>query len=160
MGQRDDLMQATISFLKENNYPFEVKKEDLLEITFHFPFKALGKMAPMKELVLFSDRDVRVIGVMPFSVPEAKRNLAAEYLMRVNYHLQSGWFSMDYNDGEVRATAERSQMEGIPSKRDMQILILTPTTMVAQFSSGLLLTIRGVGTPKENAERFTPQVMK
>lgn len=39
---------------------------------------------------------------LPSTFPKNKRNLAAEYITRVNFDLLIGNFDLDYNDGEVR----------------------------------------------------------
>lgn len=160
MSQTEELIKAVSEFLKESHYQYVWREKTVVELTFFFPVKVLGKTISMKEFVFIGDRDIRVIGVMPFSVPADKRDLAAEYLMRVNYWLQTGWFSMCYDDGEVRASAERSQFIGVPSAKDLNQLIMTPVTIISNFAGGLILTIRDYATPKENAEKYTPDVMK
>ncbi len=67
---------------------------------------------------------------------------------------------MDYNDGEIRARVERSHINSRPDEEDLSVLIMTPISMIANYMSGLILTIQGHGTPKENAEKYTPDALK
>ena len=157
---RDDVIQAVTAYLNEAGHPYTFKEPTVVEITLHFPLKAIGQLVQMKELVLIGDRDIQAVGVMPFSVPESSRALAAEYLTRVNWYQQAAWFAMDYSDGEVRARAQRWQMSGVPAKEELASLVMTPVSLITQYASGLILTIKGMGTPRDNAERFTPDALK
>lgn len=40
--------------------------------------------------------------VVPYKVPDAQREVVAEYLTRANFGLPIGCFSMDMDDGEIR----------------------------------------------------------
>ena len=162
MPHRDELISAVTQHLNSGSYnSFVFREPSVVEISFHVPVKILGKTVEVREFLFIGEKDIRCICVMPFSVSEAgKRPLAAEYLSRVNWYLQTGWFSMDYSDGEVRANTERLHIDSLPTAEDFRGLVMTPVSLVSQFMPGLILTIRNVGTPRENAERYTPDALK
>ena len=161
LSHRDELVNAVTKHLSNGSYTVEFREPYLVELTFHTPVKLLGQLVQVKEFLSISERDLRCIAVMPFSVrDDSKKPLAAEYLSRVNWHLQTGWFAMDYSDGEVRACMERSHVDSLPTEADFRMLVMAPVTLVSQYMAGLILTIQDSGTPKENAERFTPDALK
>ena len=67
---------------------------------------------------------------------------------------------MDHSDGEVRANAVRIHTDSLPTAEDFNNLVMTPVSLASHYMSGLILTIQGVGSPKENADRFTPDALK
>ena len=160
MSHLDELIIDVTKLLKKKALPYVFRELSLAEVTVHAPIKVLNQVVQFREFISISERDIQCFGVMPFSVKEDQRALASEYLMRVNWYLQSGWFSMDYNDGEVRARVERSHINSRPDEEDLSVLIMTPISMIANYMSGLILTIQGHGTPKENAEKYTPDALK
>ena len=160
MSHCDELIIDVTKVLKKKSLPYMFRNMSLAEVTVHTPVKVLDKVVPFKEFISISERDIQCFGVMPFSVKEDQRALASEYLMRVNWYLQTGWFSLDYSDGEVRARVERSHIHSRPDEEDLSVLIMTPITMISTYMSGLILTIQGHGTPQENAEKYTPDALK
>ena len=162
MSHRDELISTVKELLGSGTYNSYVFREpSVVEMTFHTPVKVLNKLVEVKEFLFIGEKDIRCICVMPFSVKEeSKRPLAAEYLSRVNWYMRTGWFSMDHSDGEVRANAERIHTDSLPTAEDFKTLVMTPVSLASQYMSGLILTIQGVGSPKENAERFTPDALK
>ena len=160
MSHYEDILASVTSHLKNGTYSYVFREASVVELTFHTPVKVLNQVAPFKEFIFIGNRDLRCVAVMPFSVPKEKRSLAAEYLTRVNWYLQNGWFSLDYTDGEVRANAERSLVNSLPTKEDFDVLVMTPSTLISHYMSGLILTVNECSTPEENAERFTPKELR
>lgn len=92
--------------------------------------------------------------ILQRNVPEDKRDLAAQYLMRANFGLKFGNFELDFGDGEVRYHMYISCAQGfLPNERMMQELLFIGPAMLDRYGEGLYKVLDGRATPAQAIAR-------
>ena len=85
----------------------------------------------------------------PISVPESKRDAAAQFLTRANYNLLNGNFEMDYEDGEVRYKVMTRCGDIDYDPESMEVIVDCGFAMLDRYGPGLLSVIYSNTNPKE-----------
>jgi hypothetical protein len=95
----ETLLDVMVKFFNQENWPFtRLNGKDVLRLGFQGKNGSWFCYAQAREeqkIILFHS-------VCPVNVPEDKRSLVAEFLIRSNYGMLVGNFELDYTDGEVR----------------------------------------------------------
>ena len=80
---------------------------------------------------------------LPDKVPEAKRYTVMEYLTRVNWHLPTGHFEIDLDDGRVRFVTNQLAHDGKLPVELMLTLMRNALDRVETFFPGILRIVHG-----------------
>ena len=91
--------------------------------------------------------------VAPQSVPEERRAVIAEYLMRANYGLSIGSFEMDFDDGEVRFRTGLDVENDRLSSALLKSLIYSNWVTMDRYLPGLQAVIDAQMSPSEAIEQ-------
>ena len=83
------------------------------------------------------------------SVPEDKRQAAAEFVTRANYGLIVGNFEMDYRDGELRYKTSIDVEDDRLSPALIRSLVYANVAMMDRYLPGIMAVLYGSATPEE-----------
>ncbi|MFD3165270.1 YbjN domain-containing protein [Herpetosiphon sp. NSE202] len=85
----------------------------------------------------------------PMKVPEDKRSLVAEYLVRANYGLHIGNFELDFNDGEVRFKSSLDFEDETLTFIWIRNTIYPSVHLMNRYFPGMMMVMYGEKTPAE-----------
>ena len=113
-----------------------------------------GKTASFKTYLEVREGQKRVFVYVesPIKVPETKRSVVAEFLMRCNYSLALGNLEVDFRDGEVRFRNGIDVEGGVLSKDMVQQLVMISAATMDRFFGGLMQVVYGSLVPLEAFE--------
>ncbi len=93
------ILDAGVEFFTDDEWPHEqMGDKPVLRTGFQGKNGALNCFFQELE----AQEQVCFYSVNPLMVPEDKRALVAEFILRANYGMIVGNFEMDYNDGKIR----------------------------------------------------------
>ncbi len=89
------------------------------------------------------------------NVPEEKRLMVAEYLVRANYGLPLGNFEMDFSDGEVRfkTSIDVESEEYMLTPAMLKSLVYSNVLTMDRYLGGLMAVIYGNAVPEQEIEK-------
>lgn len=79
-----------------------------------------------------------VYTLLPNNIPEDKRSVVSEFIVRCNYSLNMGHFDMDFSDGEVRYKWGIDVEEGVLSSQMVKIMFLTGVKSIDNLQPHLM----------------------
>ncbi len=94
-------------------------------------------------------QQVIFLSICSVKVPEAKRDLVAEFLTRANYGLVIGNFEMDYEDGEIRYKTSVDVGDEHVSSEIMKPLVYTNVAMMDRYLPGIMAVTHGNVSPAD-----------
>jgi hypothetical protein len=92
---------------------------------------------------------LNILSMAEIRVPEAKRQIAAEYLMRANYLRSMGCFDMDFSDGTVKYRIGVDVEGGVLSEKMIENMVIDSHAAMRKFIPGLLNVIFGEKKPED-----------
>ena len=100
--------------------------------------------------VLEENSQLVVYSIAPVKVPPNKRNLVAEFMVRINFRLLLGGLELDYSDGEVRYKTSLIYTDDTPPEGALiDRTIRTNLHMMDRFFPGLMAIVYGNAAPED-----------
>jgi len=150
LKKRGDLAAKVEDYLNAKKWTFsENESDDIDKTIFWLSFK--GENTSFKSYYTTDEkmRWFRLLSVTDFKVPAGKRNLAAEYLTRVNDVRSLGCFDMDYDDGTVLYRIGVDTEGGELVEKMIDNITIDSQIAMEKFIPGLLKVIYGELPPEE-----------
>jgi hypothetical protein len=142
MVNQQDVFATLVRFFDGEQWNFQTSTEQR-SVSISFNGKAGRWTTHVKAFE--EERQVGVYGVLPFTIEEPKRVVAAELITRINYGLVIGNFEMDFADGEVRyKTSLDFEGDQLTDKLLMQLVRANLTLMDSYLPAFIELTARDV----------------
>jgi hypothetical protein len=132
-------------FVGDEWNPEQVDDQAILRMDFegdHGKWTCLAFAYDETERVVFSS-------MLPVEVPEEKRPVVAEYLIRANFGMEIGSFDMDFTDGAVQFRTSIDIEGGDLTPKMIQNLAYVNVTVTDQYLPGLVMVVEGDATPLE-----------
>ena len=97
---RPVIVKKTIkSYFESRNFAFEIKEEDSWVL--FSGFKTLLTDGTINMVLVYHESDINVTTTYSKTIDLKKKNVIAEFLMRVNRYLKRGHFYLDYDNGSI-----------------------------------------------------------
>ena len=87
--------------------------------------------------------------ICPVTIPEDKRQAAAEFITRANYGLLIGNFELDFDDGEIRYKTSIDVEGDTLSQNLIKQLVYTNVTTIDEYLPGIIAVVEGKLSPQE-----------
>src|SRR5262245_43297897 len=89
------LLAAITAYLSHAGWTVEALDPSSLAVPLQAPH------GPLLGLAYIGEQTLTFSCIYPFPVPAAKRQLAAEFIVRANTHCTAGALTLDFADGEI-----------------------------------------------------------
>lgn len=147
MAQKDILMRKTIEYLDSQGWHYS-RDDDRIR----FALNIKSKISSVNMVIHVFDYGILSRGICPLNATKDVYNTVVEYITRANYGLKWGGFEFDYSDGEICFRDFLSAKEGVPSLKDIERIVDTPSLMMARYGDGLVKSLMGFGDPERDIE--------
>lgn len=148
MTQKERLLNRALEYIQSQDWKYTMigDNKDIIE----FKMGLKGKIGSCRMVVTTSDKEIQAFGFAPFKADADCYAKTVEYITRANYGLKVGKFEFDYRDGEVRYQACLPCREGVPSLKDVELVVDVPMLMLQRYGDGLVKNIMGFGDPEKD----------
>ena len=147
MAQKDILLKKTIEYLKSQNWRYSVEED-----TIRFSLSLKSKISSCSMEIHVFEYGILARGLCPLKATKDVYGNVVEYLTRANYGLKWGGFEFDYHDGEICFRDFLTAKEGVPSLKDIERIVDTPSMMMQRYGDGLVKSLMGFGDPERDIE--------
>jgi hypothetical protein len=144
--QNQPLLEAVISFFKENHWQFVlVKEHSTLRLAFEGQHGRYDCYAQARE----TQQQLVFYSIYPIITPEDRRGVVAEFITRANYGMVLGNFELDYSDGEIRYKTSIDVEGDRLSSALIKQLVYINVSMMDEYLPGITAVLDGRSTPLE-----------
>ncbi len=137
--------------LQELNYKYRFQEElGVFQLNFDLRNSNLRSVAVF---ILVEKQMYTVQAICPLRIPQRKRNLAAEYICRINRRLHRGSFMLDFDTGELRSRSDMPFRGLMPWPEIVEQTVRLPIELFEQFGDGLLAVLYGNANPSDEIQK-------
>jgi hypothetical protein len=144
------LMPVVKQFLKDDDWPFSVEKDNLLKVK----YKGDNETWNIYIFVDEAKERVSVISTLPNKAALNRRDAVAEFLTRTNYNSVIGFFQIDFDDGEVRFVTDIDVEGSFLSSTQMKNLLYTNVLLLDKYFPGIVAVMNGAQSAKNAFEKI------